>query len=69
MFSQIDDVQMIRTDDAKLNVYGGEPGELYDLRNDLGEQHNRAEEHPERVKEMAALLKKLRADGRSRPSL
>jgi len=41
--------------------------QLYDLRNDLGERHNLAAEHPGRVKDMAALLKKLRADGRSRP--
>jgi arylsulfatase A-like enzyme len=41
--------------------------QLYDLRNDLGERHNLAKEHPERVNEMAALLKKIREDGRSRP--
>jgi len=43
--------------------------QLYDLRNDLAEQNNLAEKHPQRVKEMASLLKKIRADGRSRPSL
>lgn len=59
----------------KVNRYvnielGNDPQpQLYDLRNDLAEQHNLAEKHPERVKEMAALLKKIRADGRSRPSL
>ena len=42
--------------------------QLYDLRADLGERNNLADEHPERVAAMAALLKKIRADGRSRPS-
>jgi arylsulfatase A-like enzyme len=40
VFSQIRDVQMIRTHDRKLNVYDGCPGELYDLQNDPGEHHN-----------------------------
>lgn len=40
VFSQIDDLQMIRTRDWKLNAYGGEPGELYDLRNDPREYQN-----------------------------
>jgi len=30
--------------------------ELYDLSNDIGEQHNIAEQHPEKVKVLAALL-------------
>jgi choline-sulfatase len=41
VFSQIGDVQMIRTADAKLNVYGGEPGEFYDLESDPHEFYNR----------------------------
>ena len=41
--------------------------QLYDLRSDLGERHNLAEENPERVKAMAALLKRIRTEGRSRP--
>jgi arylsulfatase A-like enzyme len=41
--------------------------QLYDLSNDLGERHNRAEAQPERVKAMAVLLKRIRDDGRSRP--
>ena len=32
VFSQIGDHVMVRTAEWKLNVYGGEPGELYDLR-------------------------------------
>lgn len=41
VFSQIGDVQMIRTTGEKLNVYGGEPGEYFDLKNDPGEFENR----------------------------
>lgn len=46
VFSQIDhcdvqsNIQMIRTTTWKLNVYDGEPGELYDLVNDPNEFHN-----------------------------
>lgn len=43
--------------------------QLYDLRNDLGEKHNLATKYPEIAKELAALLKKIRSDGRSRPLL
>ena len=41
--------------------------QLYNLKNDLDEKHNIASEHPEVVKELAGLLKKIKADGRSRP--
>jgi len=40
--------------------------QLYYLRYDLGEQQNLAQTHPDRAKAMAALLKKIREDGRSR---
>jgi len=47
---------------------GNDPGpQLYDLKTDLGEKHNVAAEHPEVVKEMAALLQKIKDDGRTRP--
>ena len=42
--------------------------QLYDLRNDLGEKRNLAKEHPQLVEEMATLLKKIKADGRTRPA-
>ena len=46
---------------------GNDPtGQLYDLADDLGETKNLASEHPDRVKEMSALLQKLREQGRSR---
>ncbi len=41
--------------------------QLYDLQSDLGERNNLAAEHPEKVKELAALLDRIRAAGRSRP--
>ena len=40
VFSQIRDVQMIRTAEMKLVVYTGKPGELYDLERDPGEHDN-----------------------------
>jgi arylsulfatase A-like enzyme len=40
--------------------------QLYDLQNDIGEQHNVAAQHPDKVKEMAAALDKIRNDGHSR---
>jgi arylsulfatase A-like enzyme len=40
---------------------------LYNLRDDLGETNDVASEHPEVVKELAGLLKKIKADGRTRP--
>jgi len=41
--------------------------QLYNLREDLGEKNNLAEQQPEKVKQMAEALKKLRDDGRTRP--
>jgi len=41
VFSQIGDVRMVRTAEWKLNTYGGEPGELYDLKSDPDEFNNR----------------------------
>ncbi|MCR4411433.1 MAG: arylsulfatase [Thermoguttaceae bacterium] len=52
---------------AKRGKRAGEDGELYDLATDLGETTNLAAQHPERVKQMAALLQRIRSEGRSRP--
>ena len=41
--------------------------QLYNLKSDIGERHNVASEHPEIVQELAALLKKIRDDGHTRP--
>jgi len=41
--------------------------QLFNLANDLAEQNNLAAQHPDRVKEMLALLEKIQRDGRSRP--
>ncbi len=43
--------------------------QLFDLQNDLGQKHNLAAEHPERVAELQALLKKIREQGHSAPRL
>jgi arylsulfatase A-like enzyme len=40
--------------------------QLYNLKNDIGEKHNIASDHPHIVKELAALLKKIRNDGHMR---
>ncbi len=40
--------------------------QLYDLKKDIGEKNNVATQHPEVVKELAAILQKIREDGRSR---
>jgi arylsulfatase A-like enzyme len=54
---------------------GGKPGkpagatpELYNLADDLGETKDLAADRPDKVKELAALLKQVRGNGRSRPS-
>jgi arylsulfatase A-like enzyme len=45
----------------------GRTTELYQLDADLAEAHNVAKEHPEIVKELAALLDQVRGTGQSRP--
>ena len=54
-FSQIGDIEMIRTKGWKLNVYGGEPGELFDLGSDPHEFFNQIGES-----EQQALIGELR---------
>ena len=46
-----------------------QPVELYNLKNDIGQRHNIAEKHPEKVKELTALLQKIREQGYSAPRL
>jgi arylsulfatase A-like enzyme len=41
--------------------------QLYNLHDDPGEQHNLADQEPERVKKLAALLSQVRTESRSRP--
>lgn len=52
---------------ARKVARSGAGMQLYDLATDLGETKNLAAEHPDRVKEMAALLQRLQSDGKSRP--
>ena len=54
---------------ANVHIESGiapEP-QLYDLNEDLGEKRNVAAEHPAVVKDLSALLEKLRDHPRSRP--
>ena len=53
---------------AKVHIESGLSSEpqLYDLKEDLGEKRNVAAEHPDIVKELSALLEKLRDHPRSR---
>ncbi|VGO18554.1 sulfatase-like hydrolase/transferase [Pontiella sulfatireligans] len=44
-------------------------GELYNLKTDPGQRHNVSAEHPEKVKTLTALLKKIREQGFSAPRL
>jgi arylsulfatase A len=44
-----------------------QPGELFDLRQDLGERRNLYAELPDKVRELANLLEKYQRDGRSTP--
>lgn len=46
----------------------GQPVELYDLKNDVGQRHNRAAEHPDKVAELLALLARTRQQPRSAPA-
>jgi arylsulfatase A len=43
------------------------PGELYDLKHDLAQSRNLYAEYPEKVRELKALLEKLKREGRSAP--
>jgi arylsulfatase A len=43
------------------------PCQLYDLQEDIGESQNLYAEHPEVVERLTKLLRKIQADGRSRP--
>jgi hypothetical protein len=47
---------------------GARAGELYNLAADLNESKDRAAAEPDKVKELTALLKQIRENGRSRPS-
>lgn len=42
---------------------------LYNLKEDIGQKNDLAEKHPEKVKEMTALLMKIREQGYSAPRL
>jgi arylsulfatase A-like enzyme len=54
---------------ANTNIETGNDidGQLYDLGRDVGERQNLAAKYPERMRQMAAQLAKIREAGRSRP--
>lgn len=52
---------------AKYKKAGQPMVQLIDMESDLGEQHNLAEEQPEKVAKLKAMLAKQVADGRSTP--
>ena len=58
VYSQIDDVQMVRTYEWKLNVYDGKPGELYNLQDDPNEFDNKIS-NPEYRETVDTLLGQL----------
>ena len=51
---------------VNIEVGNGPQPQLYDLSTDLGERHNVAEQHADRVAEMVAKLKQLKDAGRTR---
>jgi hypothetical protein len=53
--------------DAQAIKQGLPPVQLYNLADDIGEQHNLESSHPDRVTKMTALLKQYVANGRSTP--
>jgi arylsulfatase A len=53
----------------EVPAYDGQSAGLYNLREDLGQRHNLAKEHPDKVTELRALLKQIRDQGHSAPRL
>ncbi len=47
----------------------GQPVELFNLKNDLGQRHNLAAQNPDKVSELRDLLKRIRNQGYSSPRL
>ena len=53
-------------DQANGYTANTQPGELYNLREDLAEKHNLHAENPDKVRELTALLEQVRAKGQVR---
>jgi arylsulfatase A len=53
----------------KVPAYNGQAAGLYNLREDIGQRNNLAEQQPDKVKELQALLGKIRDQGYSAPRL
>lgn len=73
-YYQIDQLQCVRSGKWKLHLpmemkktnweesEGKTPLQLYDLKNDINEDHNVADEHPDVVRRLLALAEKMRKD-------
>lgn len=73
-YYQIDQLQCVRSGKWKLHLpmemkktnweesEGKTPLQLYDLKNDINEDHNVADEHPDIVRRLLALAEKMRKD-------
>ncbi|HEY8503708.1 MAG TPA: arylsulfatase, partial [Gemmataceae bacterium] len=64
--------KLIEPGKPRMNAAGVEPGvapqpQLYNLAEDPGETENLAAKRPEVLRELTALLRQLRTEGRSRP--
>lgn len=57
----------LREGDWKIVTRGSGPWELYDIAKDRGEQHNLADKHPEKVKELVAKWDKWAAENQVLP--
>jgi hypothetical protein len=58
-FAELGFVNSDYTPDGKLKP-GSPPGQLYNLHEDLSQQHNLFEKHPERVAQMKARLEEIK---------
>ena len=54
-------------DEANGYTKNDQPGELYHLREDPGQKHNRFAELPDKVAELRAELQRIRGNGEVRP--
>jgi arylsulfatase A-like enzyme len=60
--------KLVKSDGSEKNAtVKTKHDQLYNLADDLSESKDLAAEHPERVKEMSALLEKIITEGRSTP--
>ena len=56
-------------DSKHIDPGGSSQPQLYNLDKDMGEKHNVAEQHPDRVQQMQNMLDQIREQGYSRPGI